>query len=186
MTKFLLSFITIILLINLISAAKLGASPASVEFNGSINEKICQRIILFSSNETIIGDDKWSFNKEFVKDIKEYNTNAEDLDIKIDYSKEMFVENRKEIEVCLTAKKSGNYYGILSFRTENKPAGVGIWVIVDIDNNGSIKLGSFKITGSAIDDKIINQDMVKMALGFNTFFLFIDFLVLIIMKRKMR
>lgn len=178
----MLFLINTLFLISLVSAAKLGVSPSAIEFNGSINEKICNKIILFSSNETIIGEDKWSLNKEFVKDINEYNHIAEDLGIKIGYLKEIKVDAKKEIEVCLTAKNIGKYYGLLSLRTKNKPAGIGIWMSVLIDNNPNIN--SNKLTGSVIDDKTINQDKIKMALSISSMTWMIILIFLMIVKKR--
>jgi hypothetical protein len=179
---FFLFLISLLLLISLTSAVKLGVSPSAINFNGYINEKICNKIILFSSNETILIDDKWSLNKELIKNINEYNNIAEDLGIKIQYPNKIRVEAKQEIEVCLTAKNIGKYYGLLNIRTENRPAGIGIWMSVLVGNNPSIN--SNKLTGNVIDDKTINQDKIKMALSISSMTWMIVLIFLIVVKKR--
>lgn len=180
---------SLLFLISYADAAKLGISPAVIEFNMNSNERICQKAVLFSdSNETLIGETRWNSNKDFIKNLNQYNSDADDLNIKIEFPENIQVINKKDINICLTAKNSGKYFGALIYKNENKPAGIGVWVIANINGNEfeeNRETGLIKLTGRVIEnDEENNSNEIKTALIISTFFLLSYLVVLIAIKNR--
>jgi hypothetical protein len=132
--KFLLIFLIIFLIYN-VSATNLGISPGNLEFNGSINEKICRNItIKTDTNGTLIGEVRWLEGDIEKRDIKEYKKDSID-GINIDLPKMISnISGIQNIEVCIISKNPGIYYGSIIYKTQDSYAGVGSWIKVDISN----------------------------------------------------
>jgi hypothetical protein len=181
-------FLTILILIlmNSIFAANLGISPSMMEFNQSANERICKKAIIFTdSNETIIGKSIWSKDSRKIpeKDIKNYKTEPESQGLIFEYTQEIQVYNKKEIDVCLTARTAGNYSGALLYQTKDKPAGVGVWIYASI--TGQKKGSLAKITGGFLDSAH-NPDTkkIKMRLSITASVLLFILIILLIIQNK--
>ena len=65
------------------------------------------------------------------------------------------MKNLATIDVCVTAKHSGFYHGLLLYKKENSKAGVGIWMNVNVTSE---KLSIKKLTGNTI--KEINAKII--------------------------
>ncbi len=180
-------FINLLFLINLAAAARIGVSPAIIEFNIDSGIKICEKATLFSnSNETLIGETRWSSDKEFEKNLNKYTLNPEDLKIKIEFPENVKVDNKKQIEICLTGKRAGKYYGALIYKTENKPAGIGIWISANINGDEETpEISAIKLTGNIVSNKE-DDNKTKTNLSLSTLFLFAVFIILIIVKGKVQ
>ena len=109
-----------------------------------------------------------------------HTLNQEDLNIKLDYSKNISINGKEKIKICFSGEEIGKYHGILLFREENSKSGIGIWL------NASIKQGEYlnKITGSFTEIDGPKQDISKNIL-ISTFVLLIIIIIsLIIIIRK--
>ncbi len=134
-----------IFLFPLVNAATLSMSPQQIDFNGNVGEKICNNINLKTENGAVlIGETGWAKENYFERKLKSHNLSEEDLNLIIDYPREIEIFNNKTIEVCVTGKKSGNYHGIILYRVKNKPVRVGIWMNVTLEGKGfQIITGNF-------------------------------------------
>ena len=62
---------------SIVSAVEIGISPAQIEFKADVNQETCKKASVYSGDEeNLIGSDKWSNEKTFVKDIRKYMLNA--------------------------------------------------------------------------------------------------------------
>jgi hypothetical protein len=113
----------IFILINFVSAIELGISPGKVEFSGE-----CENITIFA-NGRIIAEDKWS--KTESRNLEDYNLNARDVGVEINYEKNFIVDGKRKIQICVKAE--GRHYGIFLVRQEGSIAGVGSWLTLDIN-----------------------------------------------------
>jgi len=179
-------FIFSIFLINLVSAVKIGISPPKIEFNSSTNEKTCQKIFINTNyRQELIGNDRWTKSLLVYKnDISQYDKDAKDLGLKLEYAKKLTIldDLKKEIEVCLTAEKEGKYNGALFYNTENSIAGVGIWIFADISEE--------KNYISRINAKVVEAfsnlryEKTENMLIFLPVILFVFLIILLIIKRR--
>lgn len=132
----IISFIIIIpLLFDFVSSVKLGISPAQVDFEGYAGESLCKKINLISeTNELVAGIDRWSNEKTFIKEINRYTLNSSNLDIEFNYPKEILIENKSEINLCVKGKEAGTFYGAIIYKT-NKSVAVGSWIVLNLTKN---------------------------------------------------
>ena len=188
--KFLLILIAILFLVNLISATKLGISPGNLIFNGSVNEKICKNLTINTDYQgDIIGESKWIEKIKEKRDIKDYNLNANNLNLNIEFPERINItKNIWEIEVCITAKKPGRYNGAILYKTADSYAGVGSWIEVDINKNENQTFESASITGffSRINGNNEMKNNLSLVLLVMFIMLLIMFSVLLVIPRKVK
>ena len=176
----------IFLIINNVLAFNLKISPTRIEFNASVNEKVCNKIFISTDyRQELIGNDRWTksllVNK---KDIVQYNKKAEELGLKLEYAEKIIISDdlKKEIEVCLTAEKPGKYNGALIYNGKDSIAGVGIWIFADIYEEKSyfdwISTKAVKTFSNLSYEK--TEDMLIFLL----IILFGFLIILIIIKKK--
>lgn len=150
--------VTVLFLINfisLISAVKIGISDSKIDFSGKINEEMCNKITVYSDYDGfLIGKTKWAKSKEFEKDLRYYILNYSDIGVKIDYPERVKVNEKKEIEICLTGEKPGDYFGALLYSTENSYAGVGVWIYANIYGEETKQEKTSLITGKIASDSV--------------------------------
>jgi hypothetical protein len=189
--KKLIGFIFVLLFIGSTSATLLLLHPPKIEFSGNANEKICQTISVFSDYKgNLIAKIKWTDKKDS-KNLNDYNLNSSKLEIINDFSEKIVSNNdQKDVEICLTFEKSGEYYGALLYNTETSPAGVGIWVYANIKgSNYNLDLSNFKkITGNTIlKIKEIVKDSKNqkgLLVSSTTLLLFILFILLLFVEKR--
>lgn len=145
--------ISIILSIILVTGVlAIGFSPGNLVFNLEPNQEGCQIITLSSDSETIAVSDKWAENKDVEWKVSLFDKDASYHSISIDYDNELLIDER-EIEVCLSGSKIGEYHGVLLLKEEqqgNSVIQMGIWLKVIISeeppqpasNTGSSGAGS--------------------------------------------
>lgn len=169
----------------MVIATELHVFPAKIELNGSVDEELCSKVKISSDYEgNIIVRTKWA--RKDTKNINDYYLDAESIGINEYFNKKLNIENTKEETFCLTAEKSGKYYGALLYNTENSYAGVGIWITVNIQGDEAIenKMDD-KITGRVIKDSETDFDYKQVVYAFPTAVLFFGFLFLLrYYKRK--
>lgn len=182
--------ISVLFLINFVSAIELGISPGNLVFNGNINEKICKNLTISTDyNGILVGESKWIEKSEKKRDIKDYDINADDLNINIEFSESININKTKEIiNVCVTAEKPGRYNGAIIYKTADSYAGVGSWIEVDIAGIENKNPGSNGISGASIGiiSKIPKEHAFiqsMLAISLITLFLVFAFLFIIYKKR---
>ena len=130
-SKFLF-FLFIILLSQFVVAV--GFSPSSLVFNLNQNVEECKKIILDSESEKITVYDKWAENATAEWKASAFNKSASEHGISINYDNELSREER-EVEVCLSGRKIGEYHGIIIFQQQqegNSIIQIGVWLKVVI------------------------------------------------------
>ncbi|MBI2629276.1 hypothetical protein HYW74_04280 [Candidatus Pacearchaeota archaeon] len=122
---------------SMVSAVEIGISPAQLEFKADAGQEVCKKVSVYSGeDENLIGSDKWSSEKTFVKDIRKYTLSANGLGITFKYPKEVYAKRQLEFNVCISGNKAGTYYGSLIYST-NKSAAVGTWIILKVNGNAA-------------------------------------------------
>jgi len=187
--KKLIVFIFVLLFIGSTSATLLLLHPPKIEFNGNTNEKICQNISVFSDYKgNLTAKIRWT-DKNGSKNLNDYELNSSNLRITNDFSEKVVSNNKmKEVDICLTFEKSGEYSGALLYNTENSPAGVGIWVYANIKGN-NYNINISKVTGNLIISlkNVMNNSKNQKGLlvSSTTFLLFILFMLLLFVEKRM-
>ncbi|MEM0465248.1 MAG: hypothetical protein QXW97_00935 [Candidatus Pacearchaeota archaeon] len=151
--KYLFLIITCFFIINSVISLELSISPGNLNFSGNVSQRICKEIFIKTSYAgNILGETKWikKFNKK--RDIGEYNLKPEDLNLIIDYPSKIKSDGISlKKEICITANKSGEYYGAITYKTQEGYAGVGSWIYVNIEKEQKNYKNSIeKITGMSI------------------------------------
>jgi len=186
--KFLLTLFTILSLISLVSATKLGITPGNLIFNGSINEKICENITLSTDYRgSIIGESKWIESVKEKRNVVDYNLVAGDLNLMIDFPEQINIsKNIWNIPICITGKKSGKFNGAIIYKTTDSYAGVGSWIEVNIKNSGGSQYPA-PITGffGGVDENKGVKNTFSLISIVVSVMLLIMLSVLIIISRKM-
>lgn len=179
--------IFIINIVNNISALEIGISPASLNFDVNPGETVCKDIILYSSqNVILIGEDRWSRTNS--KNLRDYSISFKSSEVILDYPKEISVNQKKQISLCISGNKPGNYYGSLIYNTE-KLASVGIWINLKISGevdetqkNNYSENNFIQITGKVVNN--LNNSSSRIWLFLPTLFLIIILICLIYFLRK--
>ncbi|MEK6811241.1 MAG: hypothetical protein AABX96_01900, partial [Nanoarchaeota archaeon] len=142
--------ISIFLSVSYVSAFEFGVSPSELNFNGKIEEKICNKVYIFSSfNEINMAiEDRWSTKNNTNKDINNYLTNSSVLRITIDYERNFILNKEKEINICLKSKDSGKFKGVLFFQALDGSLNIGVWLNANISNINKVN----KLTGLSISN----------------------------------
>ncbi|MCX6750830.1 MAG: hypothetical protein NTZ83_05210 [Candidatus Pacearchaeota archaeon] len=107
-----------------------GFSPTSFTFNLVPNEEECGTIIVDSTSPTISVSDMWAENKDIEWKVSLFDTSASSHGISIDYDKELSI-NEREVEVCVSGSKLGEYHGVILLKEEqegNSVIQMGIWI----------------------------------------------------------
>ena len=178
MKKILFIFLFIFLTTK-IYAASLTVSPEQVNFELNQGETICKKINL-DGNGIILIKDKWAEKWEDQKELNLHKLNSNELNININYPKNISINGREKIEICINSEEFGKYHGILLFREENSKSGIGIWL------NVTVKKDEFfsKITGALINSEKEKLDKVNLMVIFTFILLLFLAFVLIILIRK--
>lgn len=149
MTKqFIFFFIFLFFLAN-VSPASLSIAPPKIIVNSTVGETICENITIVSDREiTALGSDKWNKNGKSSA-ISEYKSDSESLGIQIEYPKNIQIENKRKIKVCITPTQKGVHNGAILYKIKDLPLEAGTWIEVNAKGNDLIK-----ITGNAISSKL--------------------------------
>lgn len=188
--KILILFFFIFLSISLVSGVELGISPGDIKFKGSVGEKICQNISIHTDYKgKLIGEIKWVKDINLIRKIENYKFNSQESGVEADYSSMINISKKDIIsEFCLTANKSGNYYGAIIYKTDGDYAGVGAWVEVNINSNKDEISESFPITG--FFSGVVENKEVKSNLSLIFLVIFVMLLimlsVLLVIQRKLK
>lgn len=160
--KYSIIFLYLIFFVGVISASEIRISPSQINFEGKTNYEICKKINLFTSeNSLILGEDRWAEKGYLERNFSEYKYPANYLDLEVIYLKQIYVHGEKNIEVCIRGKEEGVYNGILLFKVNKNPAGVGSWININL-TKGENSLT--KITGAVIGNEDTNGFLIILFL----------------------
>jgi hypothetical protein len=142
-------FVFLIFFIYSVNAATLTISPPQLDFKGVVGEEICNNIkIKVNGTENLTGKIKWAEEGYFERVLNEHKLDSEELDLEIDFSEEIEINEIEEIKICLRGKKAGKFHGVLLYKIKDKPLQIGIWTNVTLEGNNFIKM-----TGNFINNK---------------------------------
>ncbi|MBU3906739.1 MAG: hypothetical protein KKA64_00640 [Nanoarchaeota archaeon] len=127
----------IFLIFNLVLTSAIGFSPSQLEYSLNINQESCSNVTITSE---ITRDfrvyDNWSEQNNSEWNAKEFNVNAVDYGLILNYSDTLRrVLGNKEVEICINGDTTGTYRGIMIFEGSTKTnvgVAVGIWLKVII------------------------------------------------------
>src|SRR3989344_2074550 len=152
-------------IISTVSAVEIGISPAQLEFKADAGQEVCKKVSVYSGEEdNLIGSDKWSGEKTFVKDIRKYTLNSSEKGITFKYPKEVYAKRQLEFNVCIIGNKAGMYYGSLIYST-NKSAAVGTWIILKVNGNVTEEKNE---VGNESDGKAVLNKITGAVSGMST------------------
>lgn len=129
-----------------------GFSPSSLTFSLEGGEEECQTVTVTSDSEKIEVSDKWAENKDSEWSVSGFQTSSSAHGISIKYDNELSLIER-EVDVCLSGSKVGEYRGVLLLQEEQEGSSVvqmGIWlkVIISEKDIGSVESDSSGPSGS--------------------------------------
>jgi hypothetical protein len=145
--KILLVLLFFLFLIGGVSSSELSISPSEINFNIMTNQESCNQITISTEEGILIGEDKWAEKGVTERKFLIHTLSSEDLDLEVDYLKRFEMKNLATVDVCITAKHSGFYHGLLLYKKENSKAGVGIWMNVNVSKKDGLSL-----TGNSIKE----------------------------------
>lgn len=172
--KKLILFFSFLFFLSFVTSNELKISPEEISFVGKPNELICNNVQIKVSNDSIITiKDRWA-KKDFNKrDFKSHNLTNKDLSLEISYLSNINVKENSKAKICLTAKESGFYHGLLLFRKKESLSGIGIWMSVNISDKEKF---STLITGETISFN--NTDNKELSITYLLIALFVLILIL--------
>jgi len=132
MRKDLFFIFGLIFLINFSSCLELSVSPSEIYFIGEEGNLVCQDLKVQGFNETLVVSDRWAYSGVYEKILGLHNLSSYDLGIDLGYLKKVEAVGNDSFEVCLSGSDAGKFHGVLLFRVKDKPAGIGIWINVEI------------------------------------------------------
>jgi hypothetical protein len=128
-------FFIVLILLPMASAVKLGVSNSKLDFNMSVNEESCRRIVIGTDYIGPIAVElKFVKNNLGDNKIPDYKLNPDYFEMNSIYEKEIIFEKpgNKETNICLIGKNPGNYQALMIYKTKNNNAAIGIIVNVYI------------------------------------------------------
>jgi len=193
MKKLVIFIFISLFIIGSTSATLLLLHPPKIEFSGNTNEKICQTVTVFSDYRgNLSARIRWTDKKDS-KDLNDYNLGSSNLSIINGFAEKIVSNNdKKEIDICLTFEKSGEYYGALLYNAETGSAGVGIWAYANIRGDGN-NVDISKITGNVVINlkgfvtsiaKVQNPKILLVSS--TTFLLFILLILLLFVEKRIK
>jgi hypothetical protein len=128
-----------VLFLPLIDAVKLGTSNSKLDFNIGVNEESCKRIEIGTDYiGPIVGELKFTKNNLKNDKVSDYKLDSDYFKISSKYEKEIIFDKpgNKETSICIIGKNPGNYRALLIYKTKNNNAAIGIFVSINIKNEG--------------------------------------------------
>ncbi len=180
--------LTILFIPTFSTALKVSISPAHLYFSGDTDKILCKELTVLSDTKiTLTGEDKWSTNKSGGK-LSEYALNSEQLKIKTSYSNKIIINTEKTTEICINATNSGNYYGVILYKSPENSVGIGVLIEANIsgENNKlqSNPLNSIALTGFVTNE---NNQSQKSPISILILLLMVVLVILCLMlSRKIR
>ncbi len=180
--------ISLNILLSGVSALELGISPPDVKFEGNVNQKICEKIKLFSSKiVSLIGEIKMS--EENNRDLTKYTLKEEGFDIEFEYPKKIENFTETEIEVCVTGVKEGEYSGVILYRGESSSVGVGSWLSVSLSRENEsqiVRLNLGKTITAASVGIGLEENVALFVLIFSLLFMIMGLMLIYVLRKILK
>lgn len=187
MSRFLLFSFSFLLLINFVYALDIGVSPPEIIFSDSEEQK-CQEIKIISEEKMLFSlEDKWNTISNSRNPLF-YTSVREKAGVVLDYEKQVIVNGKEYIRICLKSLKSGKKQGLVILESNSASLGVRIEVRSELERE---ELSLEVITGNAIRGEEVKENnfdfsSVVLFLIFSDFFLLIVLLALIFHLNRKR
>lgn len=176
MKKYIL-IIYFVFLFSFVNAVTLSMSPPQIDLSGGSGEELCSSIhLVVDFPENLTGKTLWAEEGVNERNLLKHKLSPEELKIEVKIPKEVYVESSKNLDICVVAKRSGNYHGLLLYKVEGKPVQVGIWLNLSIGGKNTLK-----ISGEAVADSKSN---FKGLLGISLILVIILIGLFLISRRK--
>lgn len=155
MVKINFCFLFFVFLIGIGSSLDLSISPEEIVFEGKVGEEICYEVdVMVSSSIDILVEDRWAEEGVNDRKLSKHKMVNEELGLEIFYNNKFNVDDEEVLEVCLSGENAGNYHGVLLFKGDGVSAGVGLWLVVNLEEGEGVvsKLGAGvgSITGGVV------------------------------------
>ena len=149
-----------------VSAVKISLEPAHISLSGRVNEDLCTQINLYSDREIVFyGEDRWSLRDEGGNFVN-YNLDGKEIGLRVEYEKEVH-SGEGEFNFCVNSEKSGEFYGVVYFRSKEGIGAIGSLVYLNVRGKRS-------------------EDIVIGLSGFNLVLLVVLYLLLIVKNKRMK
>ena len=146
--KLLFLLFMVLVSVSMVQAA--GFSPSSLTFDLEKGQEECKMVRIDSKSEKVTASDSWAKNESVEWKVSSFNTEAGQHEISINYDDELSLDER-EVEVCLSGNKLGEYHGVLLFEEKqqgNSIVQLGVWLKVLINEKPSVSEASSSSGGS--------------------------------------
>lgn len=136
-------------------------SPTSLEFNLEKNQQDCKNIFVKLDGQTSITN-FWTEDENAEWRISQFQTSSQELEITVEHSPQIS-QSVKEVEVCISGERSGNYRGALIFRQQesgNSIVQFVVWINLTVtgENEQSEETSSTKRkSGRSSNDQLFQQ-----------------------------
>ena len=188
--RIIIFFLFFIFMMCFISGLELVVSPEQLVFEGKVGEEICRQVdIRVDESVNIFVEDRWAPEGVDERKLSRHKLLGEELGFEVFYNSQFVVGDEEVLEVCLIGEDVGNFHGVLLFRGEDSPAGVGLWLVVNLEEGEGVvaRLGSKvgSITGGAVGavEGVGGMGMVVLVLLF-IFIVLLEVFVLLRVRRK--
>ena len=175
-----------IFLFGLVGGMELTASPEEIVFEAEVGEVICENLSIEAEGfSNILVEDRWAEVGFMDRKLSKHKLESEELGLNVVYVEELSVGETGVLEICLDGEKFGNFHGVLLLRGERVSAGVGVWLVVNLEEGEGVidKLGSRVggITGGVV---VIVGEGVGVGLILVLFLVFVVVLEVFILVRR--
>ena len=134
----------------LANAGDFSISPPQINLEGTLGQEVCEDFFIASPNGSIlVGEDRWGVKGESRRKFSAHTLSSASLGLKTVYPQ--LIESDGEIisEICIKGNEEGNYHGLLMYRLEGSPTGIGVWVNVSL--SGKTERGNLGLTGFGVE-----------------------------------
>lgn len=179
MYKFALLFIFI--LFPLSSAIQLSISPSEIFLNASTDSFVCKKIKIFCQdcNDSFSISTKWQKNPKNTRELSDYSEESHVMHISVISESKIYAKEKRETEICFSAKNAGIYHGAVLLKPENSNIGIGSWIILDVKREYPRILSiTGNIIGSSQNNSILTIMFILISL--------LLFILLVLLRKKLR
>ena len=122
-------------------SSALSISPGEMHFDAIKGEEMCKKVTLLNEKAVnVTGEDKWAESEDNKGKLSQYELEASDFEIEINYQKEIENLENEAVDVCVKGNKVGEYLGALTYHIESSGSvstGVGTWLFVKVTEESS-------------------------------------------------
>jgi hypothetical protein len=185
MKTFILSFLLLVLSLQISCAAGFSLSPTQIDLEGPAGEEVCGTFFINSASpETFQGELFWERAGESGRDLSSHIFKSSEIGINSIFSKNLTVKGLLEQRLCFISHSPGIYHGVLLYRMSGKPIRAGLWITfftysgkdTSLANPSNLGVSGHSVSGS--------YSLVGFVLLLDFFVLLVLFSFLILMRGK--